>query len=79
MPSSLSFFVIALRLFLSEQYKKCLLILDDVWSSDIVRTFNVGGRILLTTQDVSIVECVGSQNKIIPLRHGFALEESLQV
>ena len=42
-----------------------MLILDDVWSSDVVKTFNVSGRVLITTQDVSVVDVIPQSQRTV--------------
>ena len=65
---------------MSEKYSKSLLILDDVWSVDIVRAFNVSTRVLLTTRDVSVVDVVSKQDQqIVEIQSGFTEAESLEV
>ena len=65
---------------MSEKYIKSLLILDDVWSVDVVRAFNVSTRVLLTTRDVSVVDVVSKQDQhIVEIQSGFTEEESLEV
>jgi apoptotic protease-activating factor len=44
------------KLFLSDQFGRSLVILDDVWSAEIVKTFNVSGRVLVTTQDLTVAD-----------------------
>jgi hypothetical protein len=67
-------------LFLSERYGKCLLILDDVWSTTIIQAFSVCGRVLVTTQDVSIMDGVSAnQHMVVAVHMGFTEEESMQV
>ena len=73
----LSFF----RLFLSERYRKSLLILSDVWSSDIPVTFSTCCcRILLTTRDISILDPIPRHlTSVIEVPSGLKEEESLRV
>lgn len=67
------------KLFLN-QYRKSLLILDDVWSSEIIKSFDVCARVLVTTQDISIMDVISKNNvKVVKMDNGFTLEESLKV
>ena len=67
------------KLFLN-QYRKSLLVLDDVWSAKIIKNFEVCARVLVTTQDISILDVIPKNNvKIIPIEGGFTPEESLKV
>ena len=38
------------KLFLSPTYADSLVVLDDVWKGEVVKTFNLPCRILITTQ-----------------------------
>ena len=67
------------KLFLN-QYRKSLLVLDDVWSAKIIKNFEVCARVLVTTQDISILDVIPKNNvKVIPIEGGFTPEESLKV
>jgi hypothetical protein len=35
---------------MSDKYNKSLLILDDVWTLDIIRAFSISARVLITTR-----------------------------
>ena len=69
------------RLFLSERYRKCLLILSDVWSSDIPVTFKFCCcRIVITTRDISILDPIPRhQTTVIEVPSGLTEEESLKL
>ena len=41
------------------------MILDDVWSAEVVKTFNVSGRVLITTQDVSVVDVIPQSQRTV--------------
>ena len=45
-----------------EQYPKSLLILDDVWSYEVVNAFSVRCRILVTSRKAGLVSPVGVNN-----------------
>ena len=72
---------IIFRLFLSERYCKSLLVLCDVWSSDIPVTFSICCcRILLTTRDISILDPIPRhQTTVIEVPAGLKEKESLKV
>ena len=46
-------------------FSRSLLILDDVWSAEVVKTFNVSGRVLITTQDVSVVDVIPQSQRTV--------------
>ena len=41
-----------------EQHPQTLLVLDDLWSSHDARFFDIRARVLVTTRDVSIADCI---------------------
>ena len=67
------------RLFLSSQLSDSLLILDDVWKPEVIKTFTLPVRILVTTQDVSVMEIVRGLFSVVELRSGFTEQESMQL
>ena len=66
------------KLFL-EKYSDSLLILDDVWKADVVKTFNLPVRLLVTTQDRSVMDVVPGQYSVIEIQPGFTEPESLSL
>ena len=62
------------------QFRQSLLILDDVWSGQILKNFEVCARVLVTTQDISALDVICNDNvKIIKIDNGFSEAESLKV
>ena len=62
------------------QYHKSLLILDDVWSSQIIKSFDVCAKVLVTTQDITVLDNISKKNvTVVKMKGGFSQEESLQV
>ena len=47
---------------IAEQYPKMLLILDDVWSHDVINAFSVRCRILVTTRVAALISPVLVKN-----------------
>ena len=67
------------KLFLG-QYHKSLLILDDVWSSKIIKSFDVCAKVLVTTQDITVLDNISKNNvNVVKMQSGFTQEESMQV
>ena len=67
------------KLFLG-QYHKSLLILDDVWSSQIIKSFDVCAKVLVTTQDITVLDVISKNNvNVVKMQGGFTQEESLKV
>ena len=49
-------------------------------SNKIIKNFEVCARVLVTTQDISILDVIPKNNvKVIPIEGGFTPEESLKV
>jgi hypothetical protein len=67
------------KLFLSPQYSDSLLILDDVWSPLVIRTFALPVRVMVTTQDSSVMEVVRGLYKVVEIKAGFTETESLDL
>ena len=61
-------FVSVSRLFLSRHLSDSLLILDDVWRPEVIKTFTLPVRILVTTQDVSVMETVRGHFSVVEIR-----------
>lgn len=57
--------------------KNCLLILDDVWRGEVVRAFDFGCKILLTTRDASVSNVANGRAVLIKVQEGFTQEESM--
>ena len=55
-------------MFLSRHLADSLLILDDVWRPEVIKTFTLPVRILVTTQDVSVMEIVRRHYKVVDIR-----------
>ena len=66
------------KLFLG-QYHKSLLILDDVWSSQIIKSFDVCAKVLVTTQDITVLDVISKNNVNVVKMQPFTQEESLKV
>ena len=56
------------RLFLSRHFSDSLLILDDVWRPEVIQTFTLPVRVLVTTQDVSVMEIVRDRYSVVEIR-----------
>ena len=44
-----------------------LLILDDVWKPEVIKTFTLPVRVLVTTRDVSVMDNVRGLFKIVEI------------
>ena len=57
--------------------KNSLLILDDVWRGEVVRAFDFGCKIMLTTRDATVTDVVQGRAQLIKVHDGFTQEESM--
>jgi len=51
------------------EHRQTLVILDDVWSSDMIRYFDVGCRIIVITKDLSVVDPFTRRNEPIEVSY----------
>lgn len=65
------------RLMMDPRRKNSLIILDDVWRGEVVRAFDFGSKILLTTRDASITDVAQGRALLIKVQDGFTQEESM--
>lgn len=65
------------RLMLEPKRKNSLIILDDVWRGEVVRAFDFGCRILMTTRDASVAQVVNGRALVIKIQDGFTQAESM--
>jgi len=56
------------RYFTSDTLREGLLILDDVYSAEIIEAFDVGCKILVTTKDIQVMRSVQGRSEIITVR-----------
>lgn len=62
---------------LDPRRKNSLLILDDAWRGEVVRAFDFGSKILLTTRDASVADFAQGRALLIKIQDGFSQEESI--
>lgn len=60
----------------SDVHKNSLIVLDDVWDDYVIRHFDLGSPILLTTRDKSVMDVTCSKVHYVELNNGFTLDES---
>lgn len=65
------------RLMTDPSRKNSLIILDDVWRGEVVRAFDFGCRILMTTRDASVTDVVHGRVLLVKVQDGFTQEESM--
>ena len=65
---------------ISEQHPRSLLILDDVWTSDVARHFAVRCRTMVTTRNAAIADAVQTPSvDKVSISEGFSDEEARQM
>ena len=65
---------------ISEQHPRSLLILDDVWSSDVARHFAVRCRTMVTTRNAGVADAVQTPSvEKLSISEGFSDEEARQM
>ena len=67
-----------LRTLFSQQHPRSLLVLDDLWSENDIRYFDIRCRIMVTTRDMSVTDRVGGNKTKVRISEGFTEEESLR-
>jgi len=65
------------RLMMDSRRKNNLIILDDVWRGEVVRAFDIGSKILVTTRDASVTDVAQGRALLIKVQDGFTQEESM--
>ncbi|XP_078459825.1 apoptotic protease-activating factor 1 isoform X2 [Lampetra planeri] len=68
-----------LRLILTRHHPRCLLLLDDVWDSRVVKAFDVHSRVLLTSRDSSVTDLATGAKHRVFMDQGLSEEQCLQV
>ncbi|KAH7969665.1 hypothetical protein HPB52_020964 [Rhipicephalus sanguineus] len=63
----------------SLKYPRALLVLDDVWSPQVVEAFSVGVPLLVTTRDDSVVNDIHMYKHSIQIDEGLTLDETRQL
>jgi apoptotic protease-activating factor len=54
-------------------------VLDDVWRSEVIRAFDVGCRIVVTTRDINVMFVDQARFSVIKVDEGFTEDESLEL
>ncbi|CAB1346140.1 unnamed protein product, partial [Coregonus sp. 'balchen'] len=66
-PGSLEEAKERLRFLMLRRYPRSLLILDDIWDSSVLKAFDIQCRVLLTTRDRSLADCVSGSPLVVSL------------
>ncbi|XP_078535284.1 apoptotic protease-activating factor 1-like [Lissotriton helveticus] len=68
-----------LRLLIMHRHPRCLLILDDVWDSWVLKAFDIQCRVLITSRDRSVLDTVSGNTFLVPVESGLPHNKALEV
>uniref|UniRef100_A0A8C8C8L3 Apoptotic protease-activating factor 1 n=1 Tax=Oncorhynchus tshawytscha TaxID=74940 RepID=A0A8C8C8L3_ONCTS len=58
---------------------RSLLILDDIWDSSVLKAFDIQCRVLLTTRDRSLADCVSGPKSEVAVESGLEEGQALEI
>lgn len=68
-----------LRNLFAHNYPYSLLVIDDLWDAAAAKYFDIRGRIMATTRDASIANCIGGKKVKVHVSEGFTIQESREI
>ncbi|XP_048010343.1 apoptotic protease-activating factor 1 isoform X2 [Megalobrama amblycephala] len=68
-----------LRFLILRRFPRSLLILDDVWDSYALRSFDIQCRVLLTTRNRGLADSVSGTRLEVPVESGLEEEKALEI
>ncbi|XP_063783920.1 apoptotic protease-activating factor 1 isoform X2 [Pseudophryne corroboree] len=68
-----------LRLLIFRTYPRCLLILDDVWDSWVLKAFDIQCRVLITTRDRSVTDAVSGKKFFVHVHSELEHKKGLEI
>lgn len=68
-----------LRFLMLRRYPRSLLILDDIWDSIVLKTFDINCRILLTTRNRSLTDSVSGTRHAVEVESGLDDKKGLEI
>uniref|UniRef100_A0A8C1H4C3 Apoptotic peptidase activating factor 1 n=1 Tax=Cyprinus carpio carpio TaxID=630221 RepID=A0A8C1H4C3_CYPCA len=68
-----------LRFLMHRRFPRSLLILDDVWDSFALRSFDIQCRVLLTTRNRSLADSVSGEKFEVPVESGLDEKKALEI
>uniref|UniRef100_A0A8C7MZC1 Apoptotic protease-activating factor 1 n=1 Tax=Oncorhynchus kisutch TaxID=8019 RepID=A0A8C7MZC1_ONCKI len=78
-PGSLEEAKERLRFLMLRRYPRSLLILDDIWDSSVLKAFDIQCRVLLTTRDRSLADCVSGPKSEVAVESGLEEGQALEI
>ncbi|XP_039524300.1 apoptotic protease-activating factor 1 isoform X1 [Pimephales promelas] len=68
-----------LRFLILRRFPRSLLILDDVWDSSVLRSFDIQCRVLLTTRNRGLTDSVSGTRFEVPVENGLDEDKALEI
>ncbi|XP_034982780.1 apoptotic protease-activating factor 1 isoform X1 [Zootoca vivipara] len=68
-----------LRLLFLRKYPRSLLVLDDIWDSWVLKSFDSHCQVLITSRDRSVADSVAGNKYEVPVESGLTHEKSLEI
>ncbi|XP_065279600.1 apoptotic protease-activating factor 1 isoform X5 [Emys orbicularis] len=68
-----------LRLLILRKYPRCLMVLDDIWDSWVLKAFDNQCQVLITSRDRSVTDSVTGNKYEIPVESGLAHDKGLEI
>ncbi|TFJ95719.1 ribosomal RNA small subunit methyltransferase NEP1 [Platysternon megacephalum] len=68
-----------LRLLILRKYPRCLMVLDDIWDSWVLKAFDNQCQVLITGRDRSVTDSVTGNKYEIPVESGLAHDKGLEI
>ncbi|XP_075327788.1 apoptotic protease-activating factor 1 isoform X2 [Odontesthes bonariensis] len=78
-PNSLDEAKERLRFLMLRKHPRSLLILDDIWDSTVLKTFDIQCRILLTTRNRSLADSVSGAKHEVEVESGLDEKKALEI
>uniref|UniRef100_A0A8C0GS40 Apoptotic protease-activating factor 1 n=1 Tax=Chelonoidis abingdonii TaxID=106734 RepID=A0A8C0GS40_CHEAB len=68
-----------LRLLMLRKYPRCLMVLDDIWDSWVLKAFDNQCQVLITSRDRSVTDSVTGNKYEVPVESGLAHDKGLEI
>ncbi|XP_043401469.1 apoptotic protease-activating factor 1 isoform X2 [Chelonia mydas] len=68
-----------LRLLILRKYPRCLMVLDDIWDSWVLKAFDNQCQVLITSRDRSVTDSVTGNKYEVPVESGLAHDKGLEI
>ncbi|XP_072002429.1 apoptotic protease-activating factor 1 isoform X2 [Engystomops pustulosus] len=68
-----------LRRLIMHSYPRCLLILDDVWDSWVLKAFDIQCRVLVTSRDRSVIDTVSGMKLLVHVDSELEHQKGLEI